>query len=384
MSTTSSAAVVVIFGFLLTRIFSVSPIILLMLGLLLLFVVASSQSPSRAEQFSPVYTSGVASGLKYGVAAIQGRRPYMEDMHQIVDFPDDATAASVRMTHFFAVFDGHGGKRAAAWAHANLVANLLRELETAQPADSPGADHGQLDAGTASSILDGAAVDAFHRTDAAFLRQAAARGIPDGSTAVTCMIQQATGSGGGSSGGPEGRRLLVANLGDSRCVMVRNDGSAIALSSDHKPNRPDERLRVQEAGGQVVYAGCWRVQGDLAVSRAFGDAHLKPYGVSSTPELSAITLTDRDAFLVSTRARARSGPCRACSPHAHIGTCVSTGGEALGAMRGHGHAPLHLHRRARPCCAAVSRGRVAWTRTRTRCADALRGRVGHLACSPRG
>lgn len=371
MSTTSSAAVVVIFGFLLTRIFSVSPIILLMLGLLLLFVVASSQSPSRAEQFSPVYTSGVASGLKYGVAAIQGRRPYMEDMHQIVDFPDDATAASVRMTHFFAVFDGHGGKRAAAWAHANLVANLLRELETAQPADSPGADHGQLDAGTASSILDGAAVDAFHRTDAAFLRQAAARGIPDGSTAVTCMIQQATGSGGGSSGGPEGRRLLVANLGDSRCVMVRNDGSAIALSSDHKPNRPDERLRVQEAGGQVVYAGCWRVQGDLAVSRAFGDAHLKPYGVSSTPELSAITLTDRDAFLVSTRARAHapdravlaarmrtSG--RACPPAGKLwGQCAATATRRSISIVARG-------RVARPCRVAVSRGRVRVRVARTR------------------
>ena len=80
--------------------------------------------------------------------------------------------------------------------------------------------------------------------------------------------------------------------------QVRNDRSALALSSDHKPNRPDERARVMAAGGQVVYAGCWRVQGDLAVSRAFGDAHLKPYGVSSTPELSAISLTPRDAFLV--------------------------------------------------------------------------------------
>merc|ERR1719182_857884 len=113
------------------------------------------------------------------------------------------------------------------------------------------------------------------------------------------MIQAiASGASGGGGSGKSDRRLLVANLGDSRCVMVRNDGSALALSSDHKPNRPDERARVQAAGGQVIYAGCWRVQGDLAVSRAFGDAHLKAYGVSATPELSAITLTPRDAFLV--------------------------------------------------------------------------------------
>ena len=43
-------------------------------------------------------------------------------------------------------------------------------------------------------MLDGAAVDAFHRTDAAFLRQAAARGMPDGSTAVTCMLQRFEGA----------------------------------------------------------------------------------------------------------------------------------------------------------------------------------------------
>ena len=92
--------------------------------------------------------------------------------------------------------------------------------------------------------------------------------MPDGSTAVTCMLQPPA-----APGGP--RRLLVANLGDSRCCLVRGDGSAVALSDDHKPNRPDERARVQAAGGHVVFAGCWRVQGDLAVSRAFGDSHLK-------------------------------------------------------------------------------------------------------------
>ena len=33
----------------------------------------------------------------------------------------------------------------------------------------------------------------------------------------------------------------------------------MALSVDHKPNRPDERERVMAAGGHVIFAGCWRV-----------------------------------------------------------------------------------------------------------------------------
>ena len=299
---------------------------MLVIGLTTLFLLAGSPPAGGAEQFSPVYTSGVASGLQYGVAAVQGRRPYMEDMHQVADFDDEPAAANVGMTHFFAVFDGHGGKRAAAWAHAHLVQNLLQELKSGGGARHGGGDadgNAENSSSTPSATaLDAAAVDAFHRTDAAFLKQAALRRIPDGSTAVTCMVQTVGGGGGGSSsessngadaaaaaanggggGGGGGaakaeRRLLVANLGDSRCVMVRSDGTALPLSSDHKPNRPDERLRVQAAGGQVIYAGCWRVQGDLAVSRAFGDAHLKAYGVSSTPELSELRLTSRDAYLV--------------------------------------------------------------------------------------
>jgi protein phosphatase 1L len=51
------------------------------------------------------------------------------------------------------------------------------------------------------------------------------------------------------------------------------------LSEDHKPNRTDERSRIEAAGGVVVWAGTWRVGGVLAVSRAFGDRLLKRYVV---------------------------------------------------------------------------------------------------------
>ncbi|CAN0466333.1 unnamed protein product, partial [Hapterophycus canaliculatus] len=40
------------------------------------------------------------------------------------------------------------------------------------------------------------------------------------------------------------RGLLVANVGDSRCVASRAGGVAARLSSDHRLSRPDERERV--------------------------------------------------------------------------------------------------------------------------------------------
>ena len=69
------------------------------------------------------------------------------------------------------------------------------------------------------------------------------------------------------------------------CGAVLGCGAAIALSEDHKPNRSDERSRIEAAGGVVVWAGTWRVGGVLAVSRAFGDRLLKRYVVRPTVSL---------------------------------------------------------------------------------------------------
>jgi len=71
----------------------------------------------------------------------------------------------------------------------------------------------------------------------------------------------------------------------------------IALSEDHKPDRRDERARIEAAGGAVVWAGAWRVGGVLAVSRAFGDRALKPY-VSADPDVRDEMLQPEDAALV--------------------------------------------------------------------------------------
>ena len=65
--------------------------------------------------------------------------------------------------------------------------------------------------------------------------------------------------------------ILCANAGDSRALLCRN-GAALPLSFDHKPNNDWEAARIDSIGG-FVKAG--RVNGDLAVSRSFGDFSYK-------------------------------------------------------------------------------------------------------------
>jgi protein phosphatase 1G len=66
-----------------------------------------------------------------------------------------------------------------------------------------------------------------------------------------------------------GDQLVVANAGDSRCVLCRA-GKAVELSFDHKPEDDEEKSRIEKAGGKVTMDG--RVNGGLNLSRAIGES----------------------------------------------------------------------------------------------------------------
>lgn len=51
--------------------------------------------------------------------------------------------------------------------------------------------------------------------------------------------------------------------------------SATELTSDHHPDRKDEKARIKAAGGSVIVWGVPRVNGQLAMSRSIGDVALK-------------------------------------------------------------------------------------------------------------
>lgn len=183
--------------------------------------------------------------FSYGYATFKGKRASMEDYYET-----SISEVDGQMVAFFGVFDGHGGSRTAEYLKNNLFKNL--------------SSHPDFIKDTKSAI-----VEAFKQTDADYLNEEKGQQKDAGSTASTAVLL--------------GDKLLVANVGDSRVVACR-DGSAIPLSIDHKPDRSDERERIEQAGGFIIWAGTWRVGGVLAVSRAFGDKMLKPYVVAD-PEI---------------------------------------------------------------------------------------------------
>jgi serine/threonine protein phosphatase PrpC len=217
----------------------------------------------------------------------QGPRPTMEDEH-ICDDELVAEAGSGLRVALYAVLDGHGGDRVAKIGKRVLTQAISEQLVRAlgETRDDP------LHFDAVDALGRRVLLEAFERAEAEVVRQARPALWIDGSTACCALLLSDT--------------LLVANLGDSRAVLGRADGSALALSSDHKPDRPDEHVRVYAAGGLVSQfpGDCARVNGDLALSRALGDVRWK-FPMQPTPMLPGrFLLRPPAAALAAARATA--------------------------------------------------------------------------------
>jgi protein phosphatase 1L len=200
---------------------------------------------------------------------------------------------------YFGCFDGHYGAQVAELAAKQLHKNLMQiyRQKQVQPASR--------DEKIKASIK-----DAFLQTDKEILGLAERKKFgQSGSTALVAMLH----------GNPKlgtALRLVVAHVGDSRAVLCRG-GEAICLTEDHKPDRIDEKKRVERAGGLVLNVrGAWRVaapanpksnaknarreyQG-MSCTRSLGDIGFKaPSALSvAEPDVKVMTPTDKDLFVV--------------------------------------------------------------------------------------
>ncbi|AQK59708.1 putative protein phosphatase 2C 72 [Zea mays] len=222
---------------------------------------------------------------------------------------------------FCGVFDGHGrcGQLVSKLARDHLPFMILSQRNALLlGSDDDGDGPAFSDASpAASSSTDGsrsersspapaqmleewreACANAFEAMDRELGVQAKVDCDFSGTTAV-CAIKQ-------------GEDLVVANLGDSRAVLatVSETGylKAVQLTTDQKPNVPQEAERIKRCNGRVFalkdeasVPRVWLPDEDcpgLAMARSLGDHRLKRHGVVSEPEVAHRRVAPGDLFLV--------------------------------------------------------------------------------------
>ncbi|KAL6844577.1 hypothetical protein ACP4OV_025236 [Aristida adscensionis] len=248
--------------------------------------------------------------LRFGLSSMQGWRTTMEDAHAAVPNLDDCTS-------FFGVYDGHGGKAVSKFCARHLHRQVL------------------VNEASSSGDLSTSVHRAFLRMDEMMKGQRGWRELTelgDKGNKLTGMLEgiiwspkggdsDKSGDSWDTEEGPNSNfagptsgstacvavirndKLIVANAGDSRCVISRK-GQAFDMSTDHKPDLEGEKERILGAGGFIV-AG--RVNGSLNLSRAMeSDMELKQNEllpaekqiVSAEPEMKTVTLSEDDEFIV--------------------------------------------------------------------------------------
>ncbi|KAK6753093.1 hypothetical protein RB195_012600 [Necator americanus] len=228
--------------------------------------------------------SGQGNGLRYAMASMQGWRVDMEDAHVVeVSMAD---REPYKDWSFFAVFDGHAGNVAADDAAENIMKTLMETPQFEKVTEELRANGGILCEKSIALLEDGIKAGFLSLDENIRTRLDSDR---SGSTAVCAMITPT--------------HIIIANLGDSRAVVSRKDEGSFG-TEDHKPYHDKERERIVGAGGSVMIQ---RINGSLAVSRAFGDFEyknvpgLEPNKQLVSPEPDVYVLErqkDKDEFLV--------------------------------------------------------------------------------------
>ncbi|KAG2562914.1 hypothetical protein PVAP13_8KG300100, partial [Panicum virgatum] len=259
---------------------------------------------------------GGSSPMGCHVAADRGRRRSQEDraicaLGIRIPFVEQMRIKEVDVG-VVAIFDGHNGAEASEMASKlfldyfllhvyflldvaifNNVFNLYKDVQSNHREGSCWTLPAILDRSFHMEILKESLTRAVHDIDLTFSKEASQKHFESGSTATVVLIADG--------------QIIAANVGDSKAflcseghdphrrnrkrrrkrnsinheefALVNYDGPlyhARELTKDHHPDREDERSRVEAAGGYVVeWAGVYRVNGELALSRAIGDLPFK-------------------------------------------------------------------------------------------------------------
>ncbi|XP_020589664.1 probable protein phosphatase 2C 62 [Phalaenopsis equestris] len=221
--------------------------------------VKAGLSSSNTDTTGKGKTKMSGRHIRHGYHLVKGQSNHPMEDYIVAQFKH----AGDSELGLFAIFDGHMGHDVPNYLQSHLFDNILRQPD--------------FFTDTKNAIK-----KAYEITDSTILEKAKELG-KGGSTAVTAILI-------------DGSKLVVANLGDSRAIICKN-GTAKQLSIDHEPS--EEREIIEKKGGFVskIPGDVPRVDGQLAVARAFGDRSLKVH-LSSEPYVNEEIIDDETDYLV--------------------------------------------------------------------------------------
>ncbi|PKU63023.1 probable protein phosphatase 2C 38 [Dendrobium catenatum] len=211
---------------------------------------------------------------EFSMAVVQANNQ-LEDGSQIESGPLSCSDAGDAINGtFVGIYDGHGGPETARFITENLFSNLKKVVSEQK------------------GISIDAIRKAFSNTEEGFLslvRKKWKRTPQLASVGSCCLI-------GVICAG----MLYVANLGDSRSVLGRLDGTkkgivAVQMTTDHNASNEAVRkelwsLHPHDSDIVVLKHNVWRVKGLIQISRSIGDAYLKDSQFNQEPLLAKFRL----------------------------------------------------------------------------------------------
>lgn len=105
------------------------------------------------------------------------------------------------------------------------------------------------------------------------------RKFTDGTTVAACIFN--------------GKKIISGHLGDSRILVISNDGKVKYATKDHKATSREEFERIHMEGGRVEDM---RTHGILALGRSIGDKNVP--GTSSIPEIHEYVIHPDDKWII--------------------------------------------------------------------------------------
>ncbi len=184
--------------------------------------------------------------ITYDVSEDIGLRDYMEDRY-IIDIFNNL--------YIFAVFDGHGGDYVSNFLKLNFINNFKENY---------------TDSNSITKII-------YETFKSISLKLDKNNSLYCGSTCILVIYDSIN------------NIIYKANIGDSRSIFIE-DYKLVHQTDDHKPNFENDR--IIKNGGNVIIDnyGIPRLNGNLAVSRSFGDFYLFP-ALTWKPDIYTIKLS---------------------------------------------------------------------------------------------